>query len=82
MFLIILMLSGDVELNPGPVHSKLRQCRILYSNIRGLHANINDLAVASRLFDILFCSETLVSQMRHISELLIPGFKKTLTFKA
>ena len=24
--------------------------------------------------DILFCSETLVSDMRHVSELLVPGF--------
>ena len=28
----------------------------------------------SSQFDILLCSETLVSDMRHVSELLVPGF--------
>ena len=30
--------------------------------------------MASSQFDVLLCSETLVSDMRHVSELLIPGF--------
>ena len=37
--------------------------------------------VASKGFDILFCSETLVSNFRHISELAIPGFKRPILFK-
>ena len=37
--------------------------------------------VASNGFDILFCSETLVSNFRHISELAIPGFKRPILFK-
>ena len=78
---LLLIMSGDIELNPGPPQSKLRQCRLLYSNIRGLHKNIKDLAIASKQFDILFCTETLVSDMRHISELLIPGFKKPMLLK-
>ena len=49
---------------------------MLYSNIRGLHPNLNDLIVSSRQFDILFCSETLVSNLRSPKELLIPGFKQ------
>ena len=40
-----------------------------YINIRGLYGNLHDLTVASKGFDILFCSETLVSNFRHISEL-------------
>ena len=79
MILYILTLSGDIEPNPGPRPTR-RQCRILYANIRGLHANINDLLAASRQYDILLCSETLVSGMRHVSELLIPGFKKPILF--
>ena len=35
--------------------------------------NLSDLTVASFQYDILFCSETLVSDMRHVSELLVPG---------
>ena len=53
----------------------------MYANIRGLHANLNDLIAASRQYDILLCSETLVSGMRHASEVLIPGFKKPILFK-
>ena len=37
---------------------------------------LNDLIASSRQYDILLCSETLVSGMRHVSEVLIPGFKK------
>ena len=37
----ILMLSGDVELNPGPATHYLKtSCRVLYSNIRGLRSNL------------------------------------------
>ena len=57
------------------------QCCVLYSNIRGLYENLHDLIVASKGFDILFCSETLVSNFRHISELVIPGFKRPILFK-
>ena len=80
-FCLILILSGDIETNPGPRPSRRRQCRILYANVRGLHANLKDLSVASKQFDILFCSETLVSDMRHVSEILIPGFKKPILLK-
>ena len=30
--------------------------------------------MASYQYDIVFCSETLVSDTRHVSELLVPGF--------
>ena len=76
---LLLLLSGDIEVNPGPPRSK--QCRLLYSNIRGLHKNIKDLAMASKQSDIVFCSETLVSNLRHTSELLMPGFKKPMLLK-
>ena len=51
---LLLILSGDVELNPGPVNGRNRQCRVLYSNIRGLHGNLHDLIVASKVF-IFYC---------------------------
>ena len=47
-------------------------CRILCSNVRGLAGNLSDLTVASSQYDILLCSETLVSDMRYVSELLVP----------
>ena len=61
-----LFIYGNVESNPGPLHTRQRNYHILSSNIHSLHANINDLAVSSNYCDILFCFETLVSQMRHI----------------
>ena len=63
-----------METNPGPRRPESAVCRILCSNVRGLARNLSDLTVASFQYDILFCSETLVSDMRHVSELLVPGF--------
>ena len=53
-----------------------KSCRILYSNIRGLHSNLNDLAVASRDCDIILCAETLVSDRRHVCEVEMSRFLK------
>ena len=78
---LLLILSGDVELNPRPVNGRNQKCHVLYSNIRGLYGNLNDLIVASKGFDILFCSETLVSNFWHIAELSISGFKNPILFK-
>ena len=44
----------------------------MYNDIRGLHKNNKYFHVASKDFDIILCSETLVTKLRHISELLIP----------
>ena len=72
---LLLLICGDVESNPGPQHNA-RKCRILSSNIRGLYSNLNDLNVVSPNYDIILCSEKLVSDRRNINELLIPGFNK------
>ena len=45
------------------------------------NGNVHDLIVACKGFDILLCSETLVSKYRHIAELSIPGFKWPILFK-
>ena len=63
----------DVETNPGPMRPVPTACRLLCSNMRGLAGNLSDLTVASSQYDILLCSETLVSEMRHMSELLVSG---------
>ena len=60
----------DVETNPDLRRPVPSVCRILCSNVRGLAGNISNLTVASYQYDILFCSGTLVSDMRHVSELL------------
>ena len=44
--------------------------------MRGLAGNLGDLTVASSQYDILLCSETLVSDMRQVSEVLVPGFSR------
>ena len=64
----------DVETNPGPRRPVPAVCRILCSNVRGLAGNLRNLTVASSQYDILLCSGTLVSDMSHVSEVLVPGF--------
>ena len=64
----------DLETNSGPRLPNLAVCRILNSNVRGLSGNLSDLTVASSQYDILLCSETLNSDIRHVSELLVPGY--------
>ena len=49
-------------------------CRILCDNVPGLSGNINGLTVPSSLYDILLCSEILVTEIIHVSELLVLGF--------
>ena len=57
----------DVETNPGSLRPAPDVCRILCSNVRGPAGNLSDLTVASSQYDILLCSETLVSDMHHMS---------------
>ena len=75
LVLLLLILSGDVELNPGPAaHFHKKKCSVLYSNIRGLRSNFRDLQSHARNYDILFLAETLVSDNKSRAEFLIPGF--------
>ena len=64
----------DVETNPGPCRPAPAVCKILCCNVWDLAGNLSDLAVDSSQYDILLCSETLVSDMHHVSEVLVPGF--------
>ena len=63
----------DVETNLGQRGPVPAVCRIICSNVWGLAGNLSDLTVASSQYDIPLYSETLVSDMRHVSELLVPG---------
>ena len=55
-------------------HLFLSVYRILCSNVWGHPGKHSDLTVLSSQYDILLCSETLDSDMRHESELLVLGF--------
>ena len=55
----------------GPGSDK--RVQILYSNIRGLHANLDELTAAASDYDVLVCAESKVSDRCHLLELRIPG---------
>ena len=63
-----------METNPGPQCPVPAVCRILRSNEQFLARNLSDLTVASSQYDILLCSETLVSDMCHVLGVMVPGF--------
>ena len=67
-----------METNPGPRRHVPDVCRILCGNVRGQAVNLSGLTVASSQYDILLCSETLVSDMRHVSEVLVSENGKKL----
>ena len=67
-----------METNPGQRRPVPDVCRILRSNVRGLVGNLSDLTMASSQYDILFYSEGLVSGMRHVWELLVPSFGRSV----
>ena len=63
----------DVEENPGP--RPRNSCRVMFTNINGLHGNLDELAVASSSgFDVVVCAEAKVTGRRHAAELKLPGF--------
>ena len=62
----------NVKTNPSSRRPVLSVCRLLCSNLLGLARNLSDLTVASCRYLILLCSETLISDMRHVGELLVP----------
>ena len=44
------------------------------SNVQGLAGNLSEMTVALSQYDILLCSETLVSDMPPMSEIMVPRF--------
>ena len=58
---LLLIVCGDVESNPG---SDWR-IQLLNSDICGLRANLDELAVAGSDYDVLVCAESKVSD-RHL----------------
>ena len=66
---LLLIVHGDIESNPGPGSDS--RVQVLYSIIRGLHANLDKLAVAGSDYDVLVCAVSKVSDRCHLSELRI-----------
>ena len=64
----------DVETNHSPRLPVPDVCRIIRLNVRGLTGNLSDPTVASSQYDILMCSETLVTDTCQVTELLVPGY--------
>ena len=64
----------DVEVNPSPRVAH-QCCRVMLTNINGLHGNRDELAIAATKFDVAACTETKVTGRRHLSEQIFPGFK-------
>ena len=62
---LLLIVCGDVESNPGPYSDK--RVQVHYSNIRGLRASLDELAVAGSDYDVLVCAESKLSDRRHLS---------------
>ena len=60
--------------NPGSRLPVSDVCIVLCSNVRGLATKCSDLTVDPSHYDILWCSAILVSDVLHVSELLVPGF--------
>ena len=52
---LLFIVCGYVKSNPGPGSD--RRVRVLYSNIRGLHAYLDELAVAGSDYDVLVSAE-------------------------
>ena len=47
---------------------------VLYFHVRGLHSNLDELAVAGLDYDVLVCVESKVSDLRHLSEIHDAGY--------
>ena len=62
-FRLLLIVCGDIESNPGP--GSERRVRVHHSNIRDLHANLDELGVAGSGYDVLVCAESKVSDHCH-----------------
>ena len=70
--LLLLIICGNIESNLGPGSD--RRVRVLYSSIRVLHANLDELAVAESDYGVLVCAVPKISDPLYLSELRIPGF--------
>lgn len=76
--IMLIILSGDIELNPGPI-SKLKDLNICHANIRGLN-DTKMLAIKTNLcskYDIITLSETFLS-IGSLVDLTLPGYHNVI----
>ena len=69
---ILLILSGDIELNPGPTSNLFQQkgIKIVHQNIRGLFNNLSNLKCfidENKNVDIITLSETHIQSNSHLN---------------
>lgn len=74
----LLLLSGDIELNPGPF-SKLKSLSICHVNIRGLaESKLRSIKTSlCERYDIITISETFLGPLSSV-DLTIPGFNNII----
>ena len=77
--IFLLILSGNTELNPGPVYANNWQYRVIFEPFEDC-MKVCDLIVASKQFDIFLCSESSALNIRHDVEQATPSFLAN-TFK-
>jgi hypothetical protein len=76
---IVLLISGDVETNPGPGNTSTDQnyCLSIYHhNIRSIRNKINDRVHIVHDFAIVFFTETHLDGYIDSENILLPGFEK------
>ena len=78
---IVLLISGDVETNPGPGNTSTDQnyCLTIYHhNIRSIRNKINDIVHILQDFDIVFFTEAHLDGYIDSENILLPGFEKPI----
>ena len=68
----------DVETNPGPRRPVPAVCRILWVMCEAWPGTLVTWPLLRHSYETLLCFETLVSDMRHVSEVLVPGFGRSV----
>ncbi len=71
-----LLLSGDIELNPGPVNDK--KVKVMHININGLKDKVNSLYAECRNYHVIAVTETKLSGNTETKDILMKGFKESI----
>ena len=75
VILLVLILSNDIEINPGPMSPNL--LKIGHCNIRGIWVNFHDLLIhLTTAYDIFCISETMLSSRVRCDSLKIKGYQE------
>ena len=74
--ILLLFLSNDIELYPGPNNSTTHHFKIGFCNIRGMRTNLLTLkAFLNMRFDVFRATETMLSELVHCNKLKIDGYQ-------